>query len=221
MQKTALVIDASCDTGLVALADESGTLFEYFFPVIGDIKESLWDIIAKNMSELSLKFSDLECVILGSGPGSYSGMRFAASIAQSIAFALKIPLLEVSSLCGYGPQVESCNYLSVIDARAGGTYVQSVQKKNGEFLSVSEPIVCNNEQLEQQFMKVELVVTPTVDKVCRRIKNRDLHQKIEPATLSVHNFLRAIKVAVGQSANYAADLKYLKKSSAEINNLQR
>ena len=70
-------------------------------------------------------------------------------------------------------------------------------------------------------MKVELVVTPTVDKVCRRIKNRDLHQKIEPATLSVHNFLRAIKVAVGQSANYAADLKYLKKSSAEINNLQR
>ena len=132
MQKTALVIDASCDTGLVALADESGTLFEYFFPVIGDIKESLWDIIAKNMSELSLKFSDLECVILGSGPGSYSGMRFAASIAQSIAFALKIPLLEVSSLCGYGPQVESCNYLSVMQ-ELGGLMCSQFKKKMANF----------------------------------------------------------------------------------------
>lgn len=49
-----------------------------------------------NSSSLSIK--DLNAVTYGCGPGSFTGVRIASSVAQGIGFSLDIPLIPISSL---------------------------------------------------------------------------------------------------------------------------
>lgn len=58
------------------------------------------------MREAALDISDLDRVVLGNGPGSFIGMRIAASVAQGIAFAGGIPVIPISSMACVAWQAE-------------------------------------------------------------------------------------------------------------------
>lgn len=45
-----------------------------------------------------ISFKQLGAIVLGSGPGSYTGLRIGASFAKGLCAALQIPLLSISSL---------------------------------------------------------------------------------------------------------------------------
>lgn len=71
----------------------------------------------------------LEAIAFGSGPGSFTGLRIAASAAQGLAFSLGIPVLGVSTLetqvhtfLRRFPGRTPCHVLSTIDARIGQVY---------------------------------------------------------------------------------------------------
>ena len=58
----------------------------------------LMPMIRSLLDESATGLEDLDAIVLGNGPGSFIGMRIAASVAQGLAFASRLPVVPVSSL---------------------------------------------------------------------------------------------------------------------------
>jgi tRNA threonylcarbamoyladenosine biosynthesis protein TsaB len=78
------------------------------------------------LSEANIEMNQLEAVAFGRGPGSFTGVRIAAGIAQGIAFALDVPVISISTLATIAQEViteaRKAKVLAAIDARMGEIY---------------------------------------------------------------------------------------------------
>ena len=87
--------------------------------------------------------SELDAVVVGVGPGSYTGVRIGVTIAKTIAYALKIKLIAKSSLSllkhPYFPTV------CVFNARSGRSYFGVYE---GEKILEKDAVVENEKVLE-------------------------------------------------------------------------
>lgn len=83
-------------------------------------------MIESLLLEAGLTVSQLDAIAFGRGPGSFTGVRIAASIVQGVAFAAGRPVVPVSTLAALalGAQRESgsARILAALDARKGEVY---------------------------------------------------------------------------------------------------
>lgn len=98
-----LALDASTYAGSVAVLRDKTVLAERALPhvsgpVQGTREEAMMPAIASALSEASILPGDLDRILCGEGPGSFTSLRIAASLAKGFAHALNIPLYSVSSL---------------------------------------------------------------------------------------------------------------------------
>jgi tRNA threonylcarbamoyladenosine biosynthesis protein TsaB len=70
--------------------------------------------------------ADLEGIAVGIGPGSFTGLRIAAGVAQGIAYGLNLPAVPVSTLRAVaaraGRELGVRRVLAVLDARRNEVY---------------------------------------------------------------------------------------------------
>jgi len=76
------------------------------------------DHIDQLLSRHSLTIDDIKYIVVGSGPGSYTGIRIAVTTAKTLAYAKKITLYQVSSLVFMTSGYQG-KRLASIDARRG------------------------------------------------------------------------------------------------------
>lgn len=55
-------------------------------------------MIQKILLNTGIKLSELNYIAFSKGPGNFTGIRIAASIAYSLSLSLKIPIISVSTL---------------------------------------------------------------------------------------------------------------------------
>jgi tRNA threonylcarbamoyladenosine biosynthesis protein TsaB len=92
-----LALDTSSDACSVAL-QVGKTIVERHVVRPKGHTQLLVPMIEEALDEAGATFSDLDAIVPGVGPGSFIGVRIAASVAQGIAFASKLKLVPVSSL---------------------------------------------------------------------------------------------------------------------------
>ena len=85
--------------------------------------------------ETGVALQGLDGVVLGNGPGSFIGMRIAASVAQGMAFAARRPLLPVSSMAALAAaavETGDRDYVAVAqDAHMGQIYFGLYRASDG------------------------------------------------------------------------------------------
>ena len=93
-----LAIDASTYHGTVAVFRDREAVASQHATMRGADSEALMPAVAAALQQARLKVSDLSRVICGEGPGSFTSLRIAGSIAKGLCFGSGIPLFAVSSL---------------------------------------------------------------------------------------------------------------------------
>ncbi len=66
-------------------------------------------MIREVLSEAGVAPADLDAVVLGNGPGSFIGMRIAASVAQGLAFGAGTGVIAISSMLAVAGEVAAAS----------------------------------------------------------------------------------------------------------------
>jgi tRNA threonylcarbamoyladenosine biosynthesis protein TsaB len=92
-----LALETSGDVGSIALLS-GDVIAERSIATPREQTVTILPHVADLLAEAGLELGDLDAVVFGRGPGSFTGLRVATSIAQGFALALDLPLLPISSL---------------------------------------------------------------------------------------------------------------------------
>jgi tRNA threonylcarbamoyladenosine biosynthesis protein TsaB len=119
-----LGIDTSTEICALGLADEVGILGEINFRLINRHGEELHSNLEFLLSSTGKKISDLEGLCIGTGPGSFTGLRIGLTAARTLAQVRELPIVGVSSLdlLAYNLSSTGAWLVPVIDARRQRVY---------------------------------------------------------------------------------------------------
>ena len=89
-------------------------------------------MIESLLGEAGVSRRQLDAVAVGRGPGAFTGVRLAISVAQGLALGLDIPVIPISSLAALAQDAPpgDASILAVIDARMGEIYAGAFRRKS-------------------------------------------------------------------------------------------
>lgn len=129
-----LALETSSATGSVALARGS-EISERTIATPREQTDRLLPLVHELLAEAGLGLRDLDAIVFGRGPGSFTGLRIAAAMAQGLALAAGLPVAAVSSLQALaeraGREHAATRVLTCVDARMGEVYWALYERSGG------------------------------------------------------------------------------------------
>jgi tRNA threonylcarbamoyladenosine biosynthesis protein TsaB len=123
-----LALETSTSLGSVALADGEQLLAESTLSVQASHSEALMPEIQRLLNRSDVAPESLGAVVVGAGPGSFTGVRIAASVAKGYSFATGVPLYAYSSLLAVAASSGSERVCAMFDARRGEVYAAAYRR---------------------------------------------------------------------------------------------
>lgn len=169
-----LVIDTSNPKGILALISHERLLAKVDVSMGLQTSMELMPSIEKLFKASPLYLSDLQKIVLGSGPGSYTGLRIGASVAQILAYCHKIPLIGVSSLMAYIPEKKG-PFCAVLDAKSGGLYVLFGRKEEKKVIYKGEVQKLSIEAFLKEVTLPMTILSPDTKPLEKKLNSPLLH----------------------------------------------
>jgi tRNA threonylcarbamoyl adenosine modification protein YeaZ len=145
----------------------------------------------------------VEEIIIGVGPGSYTGIRVGVAVARGLAYAWKVPLIGAPSLCSFIPDEEG-PFAVVVDAKVGGIYLQQGNKEKN-LTWEGECRLVPPEDWEDA-IEGRTIVTPYATPLQKRLSHCEIHEVLP----SPKELLR-----VAREKPLPCEILYLRKTQAE------
>lgn len=212
-----LVLDTSTERGIVACFDENKLIFSVELPVGLQNSKFLLSELEKQLGT-KIKMQSLECIAVGIGPGSYTGIRVGTIVAKTLAFALQIPLIGICTLDAFVPD-HDCTFGVVIDAKIGGAYLQKGKLHEG-VITTEMPQVLPLQQAADHLKGCEVLITPYAEhlrpKLEAFLESSPAWQERYPSSLRLAS-LGLNKFRAGDfSKDGHLELLYMRKTQAEM-----
>lgn len=146
-----LAIETAVEQVGVAVADHRGVIAHAEVSSDRRHAESLTPMISFVLAQAEAEMSAVSAVAVDIGPGLFTGMRVGIATAQSLAWALDVPVAPVCSLDALAHNVASSDEVvcTALDARRGEVYwcLHHPRATGNGFTRLSEPVVSSPEDL--------------------------------------------------------------------------
>jgi tRNA threonylcarbamoyladenosine biosynthesis protein TsaB len=105
----------------------------------------------KGLAHLGLRMQDLDAIVYGRGPGSFTGLRTACSVAQGFAYPSNTPCLGMDTLLTMAQTAHALGhdanaFFCAIDARMGQLYVASYERVEGHWHALQAPTLVDPQE---------------------------------------------------------------------------
>ena len=138
-----LLLDSSNVFLSVSLAKDGKVVDEIFYEAWQRQSEMMVSEVDNILKRNKVDKSELDGVVVGIGPGSYTGVRIGVTIAKTIAYTLKIKLYAKSSLSLLKhPEFPT---ICVFNARSGRSYLGVYE---GKKVLLKDTVLENEKVLE-------------------------------------------------------------------------
>jgi tRNA threonylcarbamoyladenosine biosynthesis protein TsaB len=215
-----LFLDTSTDSILLGLAFQDEVLDSLVLSQGRASSKFLFPALLELLQKNKYTPKDLELIGCGIGPGSYTGMRVGAALAQSMAYALRVPLVGISSLECYLPSHPG-SFAVILDAKYGGIYFQKGIFNGKKALFDPAPEVAALAEVHNRLGTIPMIVTPHMAALKERIGNLLPLAEWDEVKPSPQIFAQRVYDCYSKgdfSSRAELKLHYLRKTQAEYEN---
>ncbi len=138
-----LALDTSTDSMSIAVTD-GARIWQHTGPGGAKASSTLIPAVLELLAQAGLVLSDLDALVFGRGPGSFTGLRTACSVAQGLALGARIPVLPVDTLLAVAEEARfqagapaDLQITALLDARMDEMYVQQFACQAGQWSALS------------------------------------------------------------------------------------
>lgn len=179
-----LILDSATKRLYCALLKDRKLLFEKYVSGKNDHAKYVVDVVNEALNENKITVDNLGELIVGIGPGSYTGVRMAVTVMKMFSTFKEIPLYKISTLKMMSSTFDGIT-LSYIDARHGNVFASIYDTINDRYL-VEEGIYVLD---ELKALIYEYEVNEDTYEVNPQFVLRH-KEKVENPDLLVPNYLR-------------------------------
>ncbi len=134
-------------------------------------------LLDEMLKEENISLKDLDEIIIGIGPGSYTGVRIGVTVAKMIGYLNHTTVKTISSLALIASTSDKEFVLPYIDARRGNAFMAVFKNDNGTLRRIEKDCLENIEEYKKQHQfKFDFVAegAPDVMKILRSDLLRDI-----------------------------------------------
>ena len=160
-----LAVEFSSEQRSVAIAESSGGTSPVILSAAsekGGRSAHAIGLVQKALTEARLEREAIECIAVGVGPGSYTGIRGAISLAQGWQLATNIKTMAISSVECLAAQVQAQNIHGrvhiVVDAQRNEFYLATYEISPSQRIEVEKLHLAPLSEIEQRAGRGEKII---------------------------------------------------------------
>lgn len=145
----ALAIDTATDVMAIALGEGAEIMAEISINAGRSHLELLLGEVHSLLGEQGATIRDIDAIVAGTGPGTFSGLRVGIATARALAQTLELPIAGFSTLeaqalelSGKIPDEKALMLLPLIDAKRGQVFAQLYKNEGKGTVAPESDVLC-------------------------------------------------------------------------------
>ena len=145
-----LAVDTATEACSAALLSR-GVVYQLFEIAPRRHHNLIFEMCQAVLEEAKMDIAELDALVYGRGPGSFTGVRIAASLVQGLAYARTLPVVAISNLQAVAFQAlrqsDETQVLVAMDARMGEVYYGYFEKDGNLVKAIADESIAAAEKL--------------------------------------------------------------------------
>ncbi len=180
-----LFIDTATSNLVVALIIDGNLKYYYNKQTGKEMSEKIIPVINEALEKANINANQISKIFAVNGPGSFTGIRVGLTVAKTMAWSLKIPVIPISSLEVIASATPFAENIALIDARRGYVYAGKYDDNLNALIQDSY-IPLNSLETKYKFISydnIENSIKPEID-IIKVIKKHENETGINPHKLN-------------------------------------